>query len=397
MTIQFRYLYLIEIVTEVSRLDEKELGKLLKKDEGEKLDFKRLLILNTEGERKELTKDVIAIANSRGGRGHIVFGVEDKTKKIIGIDPKAYKEEQIQQIIYMRCDPPVPISIDILKHHGKWVAVMTVFRSMYKPHQMIQNGSFYIRRGSTTDVARRFEIANLFQENGMISYETVVLKNTSIESLDMQALKKYFSVLGVRKEKPNTMLLEAMGILGRGVKGDRIHSTIGGMLLFGKNLPVFLPHAYVKVICGSEVTLFYDNLITTLDKVSSFLENKIDDFNYPLDSVKEAIANALVHRDYLDNSNGINVLIKPKEIIITNPGSLIAGNNVYKFSRDKKNIRRNPWLYQRLMLLDDKKRFLRLGGGVNKISKSFSKIGGVKFINIGEENIFKVIFPRSNI
>jgi len=41
---------------------------------------------------------------------------------------------------------------------------------------MIQNGAFYIRRGSTTDIARRSEIANLFQENGLMTYETVILK-----------------------------------------------------------------------------------------------------------------------------------------------------------------------------------------------------------------------------
>ncbi|HOM02371.1 MAG TPA: ATP-binding protein [Acetivibrio sp.] len=110
-------------------MDCYKLKRLLKKEEGPKLDFKAELNLSTESEKKELTKDVIAMANSRGGRGYILLGIEDKTKKILGIDPKGYKEEQIQQIIYNRCDPPVPISVDFVEMEGKTVGVITVYRS----------------------------------------------------------------------------------------------------------------------------------------------------------------------------------------------------------------------------------------------------------------------------
>jgi predicted HTH transcriptional regulator len=375
-------------------LDEAKLKQLLKKDENPKIDFKQSLSLNTDGEKKELTRDVLAIANSRGGRGYIVFGVEDKTKNILGIDPKSFNEEQIQQIIYSRCDPPVPISLDILKVQGKWLAVITIFKSHHKPHQMIQNGAFYLRRGSTTDVAKRYEIANLFQENGMMSYETVVFKNATLDHLNIEGIKKYFSKLGVFGENPNNVLLESMGFIGKGGMGEQFHPTIGGMLLFGRNLHMFLPHAFVKVICGEDVLLFCDNVVKVLDDVSNILEKKITEKDYPLDALKEALANAIVHRDYLDNSNGITVIINKKEISISNPGPLIAGNHLYRFAREKNPMRRNPWLYQRLMILDEKKRFLKLGSGITKIKKSFSKMGGVKFINLGEDNLFKVIFPR---
>ena len=61
-------------------MDSSKLKQLLKQEEGPKLDFKASLCLSTESEKKELTKDVIAMANSKGGRGYIVFGIEDKTK-----------------------------------------------------------------------------------------------------------------------------------------------------------------------------------------------------------------------------------------------------------------------------------------------------------------------------
>ena len=96
-------------------MDADRIKQLLRREEDPKLDFKATLHLRTEGEKKELTRDVIAIANSRGGRGYILFGIEDKTKRPLGIDPKAFNEEQIQQIIYNRRDTPVPVKIEVVE------------------------------------------------------------------------------------------------------------------------------------------------------------------------------------------------------------------------------------------------------------------------------------------
>ena len=54
-------------------MDIQRLKQLLSREENEKMDFKAQLKLTTEGEKKELVKDVTAIANSRGGRGYIIF------------------------------------------------------------------------------------------------------------------------------------------------------------------------------------------------------------------------------------------------------------------------------------------------------------------------------------
>ena len=159
--------------------------QLLSREEGEKLDFKACLKLCTESDKKELAKDVTAIANSKGGRGHIIYGVEDKTKRILGIDKTPFHEEQIQQIIYNRTDPPVPVQVDFIEYEGKDLAVITIFKSRHAPHQVIQNGAFYIRRGSTTDHLRRAELASILQENGLLSYETVVRTNLGLDALDM--------------------------------------------------------------------------------------------------------------------------------------------------------------------------------------------------------------------
>lgn len=286
-------------------MDCHKLRRLLKKEEGPKLDFKAEYDLSTESGKKELTKDVIAIANSRGGRGYIILGIEDKTKRVLGIEPKRYTEEQIQQIIYNRCDPPVPISVDFVGLDGKTVGVITVYRSSHKPHQMIQNGAFYIRRGSTTDIARRSEIANLFQENGLMTYETVILKNVGMEELDFGLIKDYFKTLNVFSDNPSELILEALGIIGQKSDTEEYHPTIGGLLLFGKNPSLYLPHVYVKVVYNGEARLFFGNILKMLDDVSDYMRSIIKVEGYPFNALEEVIANALVHRDYLDVSKEI--------------------------------------------------------------------------------------------
>mgnify|MGYP006286925731 CR=1 FL=1 len=374
-------------------MDKNKLRQLLKKEEGPNLDFKQELRLITESDRKELAKDVIAIANSRGGRGYLVFGIEDKTKRIIGIDPGSFKEEQIQQIINNRSDPPITISVNYVEIEEKLVAVITIFKSSHCPHQMMHIGAFYIRRGSTTDTARRTEIAGMMQENGLMSYETVIVKNASTEDLDFSIINNYLRRLNVVSERPSNVLLAAMGIIGEGDDAHFQSPTIGGLLLFGKNPSIFLPHVYVKVSFRQKNRYFYGNILKMLDDAFLFIKECLKDKKLPINAVEECLANALVHRDYLDNSRGVHVIIKDDTITISNPGALVSGNTVLKYMRENNPERRNPWLYQRLLTLDTKKRFLKSGIGLKRIQNSFSEIGKVKFINIGSKNLFNVVLP----
>ena len=174
-------------------MDSKRLLSLIKKEEGVKLDFKLKLSLQSEGNKKELAKDVCAIANSRGGRGYIIIGVEDKSKEIIGVnESEIIKEEQVQQIVSSRCEPPIPISVDTCKIQGKRICVITIYSGDQKPYQIRESGAFYIRRGSTTDTMRKQELIEAFEENLDFFMETSTVMKSDISFLDEDLLKQYF-------------------------------------------------------------------------------------------------------------------------------------------------------------------------------------------------------------
>ena len=64
-------------------MDRKKLLKLLRQDEGGKLDFKEVLHLKTSSDKKEFVKDVCALANSSGGRAYLVIGIREDRKSVV--------------------------------------------------------------------------------------------------------------------------------------------------------------------------------------------------------------------------------------------------------------------------------------------------------------------------
>lgn len=374
-----------------------KLEELLSRSEYEKLDFKLDFNIDKEYSKREFVKDVTAIANSKGGRGYIIFGVEDKKKEIVGVTANKLEEERIQQLICGRCDPPVPIRFEEIFYKGKKLFVLTIFKSSQRPHQILQTGTFYIRRGSTTDIARRYEVASMLQENGILSYETTILPNAYIDDLDFTLIKKYFSIDSEIESKKNILILEAMGILGRDMERSEYHPTAGGMLLFGKNTQNFLPSTGINIDYNKKRIHIEGNIPSMLDNAENILINSIKNKNYPLNIVLEALYNAVVHRDYWDNTREITIRIEPKMVEIENPGAVWRNEGIINIDSEINPPRRNSWLYQRLLIFDKKQRFISGTLGLKCIKDTLEDIGKeVKFVNLTKKNIFKVVLPGTD-
>lgn len=378
-------------------MDRQKLLALLQKSEGTKLDFKEQLLLRTDSEKKELAKDVCAIANSKGGRGYIIYGVEDHTKRMVGIEEKKYREEQIQQLISQRCDPPVQIAFETVNIENKILGVLLIYKSNQKPHQIRQTGTFYIRRGSTTDIARREEIAAMLQETGLIEYERTVLGKVDIGELNEDYIQSYISQMGLKNDDEGYhTLLEGIGIIGKEDDSGRFHPTIGGLLLFGRNPQIFLPHTGIKLVCKykkKEIKYFAGPIFKMLDDVEKYVKDMTSNADYPIKAFMEAVANAVIHRDYYEINREIVIIIEKNKIEINNPGSLCCIDDAAVKFEDYYPVRRNQWLYQRLLTMDSESRFTKVDLGVKGIQGAFKTKGKVGFINDEKRNLFRVTLP----
>lgn len=382
-------------------MDRDKLLKLLKQREGPKLDYKLTMALASETHKKELSKDVIALANTSGGRGHIVVGVRDKTKELVGVNPEDYPEEKIQQIIQNRCDPPIAVEVTPVEVEGKWLIVLTVFKSMSRPHQMRQTGAFYIRRGSTTDFAHREEVAAMLQASGLVVPEAMPVRNAKLSDLDPDLLRRYSHQQlgeGVEIDPRDYHTLMQLGLVFHDSEDNRHYPTVGALMLFGAVPQRFLPHTGVKCIVldgqGQRSTRFFEGgILSLLDQTLAFVETLCEGYHYPIALLEEAICNALVHRDYYEHTREITLFISDKRIEVTNPGAIEDAENLQHVVRTATPRRRNPWLYGQAMRLDDKNRFTKYGLGLTKIQKITAEVGGVRFVNLKRKNVFKVLLP----
>ncbi len=157
---------------------------------------------------------------------------------------------------------------------------------------------------------------------------------------------------------------------------------------------LYIPNNMIKITnklnnVYGELHIIQGDLLSMVDKAE---EKVIEIFpkEYPVQAIIEAVKNAVLYREYFDLNKIIEIVIDENKIVISSPGEFIDENN-----KGEKTIynKRNIWLYEKLITLDDKKRFLNSGRGFTIIKEAFKGKGKVKFVNSRIEHSFKVILP----
>jgi predicted HTH transcriptional regulator len=378
-------------------MDRKKLEILLKREEGIKLDFKQKIDIDIESGRKELAKDVCAIANSRGGRGYIVIGIEDKSKKAVGVQGKSYTEEQIQQIVSSRCEPPIPIAYELMEYESKTIGILTIYDGGQKPYQMRETGAFYIRRGSTTDTMRTQEIASALQESYALNLELCPIVSSSLDCFDKELVDKYFSYHRIQVNEDNrTTLMENASMIRFDKDLGRYTATLGGILVFCKTNYVYIPHNMIRIVNKinseeAEIIIIRGDLLTMLDTCEETLKRLLP-VGYPIDALLEGLKNAVLYRDYTIFYKEIELILGGDHISIISPGILVKDKDISSHNY----VKRNMWIYEKLITLDYKKTIIKSGRGFSKMKKAFKNIGRVVFVNSLSGNFFKVIYPGAD-
>jgi predicted HTH transcriptional regulator len=378
----------------VFNMDRRKFANLLKKMEGPKLDFKQIIQIDTDSGRKELAKDICAIANSRGGRGYLIIGIEDKTKKVLGIGNLELNEEKVQQIVSSRIEPPVPISLEFIEYENKKVAIISIYDSQQKPYQMRDNGVFYTRRGSTNDSMRKQEIISSLHENLSLNVELCPIPHSNLKCIDEDIVDKYFLAQGIKVNDENRVeLMENASIIYRDKDTGEYVVTLGGLLVFSKNNNIYVPHNMIKIINKvnkdlEEISVVQGTLLDIIEKSERIIRNLIPKY-YPIEAVYEGIRNAVLYRDYTVFYKEIEVIIDNSSIIVTSPGILIKRRNTNYVNY----VNRNMWIYEKIIDLDSRGIIINSGRGFTRMQKAFRNKRKVIFINSINDDEFKVIYP----
>ena len=377
-------------------MNKKKLLSLIQQREGNKLDFKLKIDISSESGKKELAKDVCAIANSKGGRGYLIIGVEDRTKRLVGINKlKPLDEEKIQQVVSSRCEPPIPIKVEVVNLDEIDIGIITIFDGGQKPYQIKETGAFHIRRGSITDTMRKSELVAAFEENQLLTVETCKVVNSSAEFLNRELIGKYFKSKGIIINKENEkFLLESAGITYLDKINRKARFTVGVLLVFCDNNNMFIPNNSIRIINKindnyPRSIMINGNLLDMIDKTEKEMYTLLPS-EYPVFAVMEAVKNSIMYREYSIIDKLIEIILTKNSVIVISPGQLVSKSNIFS---DVVYNKRNMWIYDKLISLDEGKRFINDGNGLVRIKEAFTGKRKVRLINSSLDDCFKVILP----
>ena len=335
-------------------ISSKNLKIILKKGEDYKTEFK-------ERADKHLDREIVAFANSSGGQ--IYIGITDKGK-VKGINITNKLKSLIEDIA-KNCDPKVPISFYEIKKQK--VLIIGIEESKDKPHKC--SSGFYIRSGSSSQKLNRDEILNFAEDEELLNFDEVICKEFNFKK-DFDK-EKLFSFMDSAKNKYSRrnyiQLLENLKVAKK--QNSKIIFNNAGVLFFSKDLNRIYPHT--EIACGAfkgkdkidvlDSARFNTDLIGNIERAMSFLwknlrarheiiprsTRRINVLEIPANALREALINAVTHRNYRIRGAFIQLEIYDDRVEISNSGGL--HRELKKSELGKKSVTRNP-LIAALML-----------------------------------------------
>jgi ATP-dependent DNA helicase RecG len=303
-------------------------------------------------QRSDFASEMIAFANMEGGR--ILVGVDD-SGTIVGIQDPQRVEEAILNIARHNCIPPLSPTITYVQDDdGHTVVVVEVPRRMEAPHEN-NSGQCYIRAGSTKRLCTPQERARLLQAASLVHFDEIPIGNTSSADLELEAFGEYYQRIYEQPleeaDVPLTPMLANMRFLVQDLRGEQ-RLSLAGLLLFGKRPQDFLSHAYIAAVrwegveAGETIIDRQDimgRLPQQIDQAEAFilrntrLSTKIegvrqaDRREYPRAALREAVVNAVLHRDYSLEGAQILLYIFDDRLELRSPGTLpnsVTLNNI---------------------------------------------------------------------
>ena len=306
----------------------KDLEAILSEGESYTLEFK-------ESPDKDLPSEVCAFANASGGR--VFIGVDDGGR-IVGTDTSNAARSRIQDTIN-KVEPRLNVSIEVL---GR-IIVLVVPEGTRKPYSC--PAGFFLRSGPNSQKLDRDSIIEFFQGEGRIRYDEIVREDLPItERFNEAAYRRYIKIAKISNVLDRNTILKNLNCAG--LSGDKLCFTNAGALFFRKNdEDVLFRHA--GIVCalykGTDKAYVLDakelngDIVSNVDDAMIFLKKhlrlafKIETLQrenileLPEDALREAVINAVCHRDYFEKGARVMVEIYDDRVDIVNPGSVCRG------------------------------------------------------------------------
>ena len=361
--------------------------------EDKEIEYKRTI----PQEKVKFFKDIIAFANTSGGR--VILGVDEDSQEVVGLeDNNPFKlSDAITNMIADNCTPQIDTIISVKALEGVTVLEIQVFPGRFRPYYLknkSKKDSVYIRVNGTSRLAGEAKIKELELEGQNVIYDS--LPEIGVEFDETRALKlcddmKAIALRRCTSEEDKLQVkdvslgkLEDFGVLGR--IGNDIVPTHAFMLMTdNKNSMAKIQCAVFK---GTNRNVFVDRreyhgaIQEQLEEAFQFVVRNIriggevkglfteDVYEIPLATIREAIANAVVHRSYIENSC-IQVSLYDDRLEVVSPGGIYGGLRIEDIKTGRSQCRNTAIVnaFQYMKLIDS------WGTGIPRIMSECEQYG----------------------
>jgi len=371
-----------------------ELALVLEEGEGYTLEFKQNV-------NADLAKELVAFANASGGR--IFIGVDDDNQ-IVGCKFSNVLFSKIETMA-AACDPPVTIFIEKLPDQK--IIVIHVPEGANRPHRCTKG--FYLRNGASSHKMSTADITAFIQAEGKVRFDQQLRMDLNWkEVLDQSRLEHFLSLTGISQRTDTENLLLNLGAGDE--KEGRFYLNQTGMLFFAKDPAARQP--FVNVVCalfkGTTKAYILDrkelagNILENVEDALLFLKKHLqlrweitndsprrrEILELPEVALREAVVNAVCHRDYFEQGAQVMVEIFDDRVEIHNPGGLPRGLPERDFG--KRSVCRNPNIAALLLRCDY---IEKMGTGIERIYEAL-KNENCPPVKIEYDTLFSLVFSR---
>jgi ATP-dependent DNA helicase RecG len=367
-----------------------ELALVLEEGEGYTLEFKQNV-------NADLAKELVAFANASGGR--IFIGVDDDNQ-MVGCKFSNTLFSKIETMA-AACDPPVTIFIEKLPDQK--IIVIHVPEGANRPHRCTKG--FYLRNGASSHKMSTADITAFIQAEGKVRFDQQLRMDLDWkEVLDQSRLEHFLSLTGISQRADTENLLLNLGTGDE--KEGRFYLNQTGMLFFAKDPAARQP--FVNVVCalfkGTTKAYILDrkelagNILENVEDALLFLKKHLqlrweitndsprrrEILELPEVALREAVVNAVCHRDYFEQGAQVMVEIFDDRVEIHNPRGLPE--------RDfgKRSVCRNPNIAALLLRCDY---IEKMGTGIERIYDAL-KNENCPPVKIEYDTLFSLVFSR---
>jgi ATP-dependent DNA helicase RecG len=280
----------------------------------------------------QIAKTIVAFANTSGGK--LLIGVDDD-RQVVGVSEEDVLTlpDRITSLIFDRCYPAILPEIYSANLDGKLVLVVEIFRGNLLPYYLQsegKNNGTYLRVGASNRRADFEHILELERQRRNQSFDEEICREQDLVALDLGPLRDRFERLGKPLDEEKLKNLKLIKL-----EQGTLYPTQGLMILLGA-----LPHVVIKCarFKGTDMSVFLDrkeysgDLLGQLEQAEAFIKNHIhlrgevnglqrtDTYELPELALREALVNAIVHRDYTNQGRDIKVGVYDDIVNIVSPG-----------------------------------------------------------------------------